>query len=242
MSKPNNNNNVLIGVVGVTTLLAVGAVALAGTCSGGVQARVTGGTNTCAQSNGVCKAPPAVSYKENSGLVAIGGGNTSPTMSLGNGTYDVERVLNNTVSQKRHQDQGQNAMFNAAAMMKPDVAEHTQFMAQNKVENWAPGVADMPQKITNANMHQAVLRQPIYDGLDNRAPIIPFHPPPRRVLPSERPDILDMGFGFSERFASVYTDNTHDDRSGQYTFMGTKEATNKWTGDTYPQVQQGPFR
>ena len=134
------------------------------------------------------------------------------------------------------------AIINASAMTKPDVAEHVQFMAHNKVENWAPGVADMPQKITNANMHQAVLRQPIYDGLDNRAPIILLHPPPTRVLPSERPDILDIGFGLSEKFASVYADKSRLDRSGQYTFMGTKEATNKWTGDTYPQVQPGPFR
>ena len=231
------SNATTIGLC-VAATLGIGAAVyvVAGSCD--PLSGVAGGVNTCSGgTQSGCKAPPVLSYGEPS-LRGNGGGDaTGATMDV-NRAYAVDMAYKNASAGREAED----SVFRAATMMKPNVHEHTNFMASNKVDNWAPGVADLPQKIQEANMHMAVLRRPISDGVHNRSPILLYHPPPPRELPREKPALLELGFGISERLQTAYMQKD-DDLSDQYVFMPTEAATNKWTGTDFNQVQpSGGFR
>jgi hypothetical protein len=127
-----------------------------------------------------------------------------------------------------------NAM--ALAVGRPDEKQAKKFMAANQITNWAPGVADMPQRIQDANMHMDVLRRPIYDGVGNRAPFLLFHPPPPRHLPPKAPELLQLGFGISERLSNVYLPTDRPE------LMPTRTCTDPTTKEPFEcQYDQGQF-
>lgn len=104
--------------------------------------------------------------------------------------------------------------------MQPDEAQANAFIAEKGLGDWAPGIRDIGDRISTANLHMDVLRRPVVDGLNNRSPIIPFWAPPPRQLPARSPCLVEQGFGISSRLANVYEPGCADDVSNdQYQCM-----------------------
>ena len=93
-----------------------------------------------------------------------------------------------------------DAVLDANGMM-PDVEKSKEFLQTHDVQNFAPGMGDYPTKIRDANMNEAVMRRPVFDGLSNRAQPHLWHMPPDVPLPEDGqiPDLVKMGFNISPR-------------------------------------------
>lgn len=93
-----------------------------------------------------------------------------------------------------------DAVLDANGMM-PDVEKSKEFLQTNDIQNFAPGISNYPTKIRDANMNEAVMRRPVFDGLSGRAQPHLWHMPPNVPLPEggQIPDLVSMGFNISPR-------------------------------------------